>query len=168
MKILITGGYGFFGYHLAKKFLKPSDTQRLIRAYEIKYFTNKSMYEWFRSTKSDYEKKDFYKIKIDFPRKDLIEKIRLRTQEMIQKGAVNEVKRFIKLRIPKSKSAYKAIGINELREYINKDIQMDDVIEKISIKTRQYAKRQSTWARGNMLDWNKISSNRLDNFLKKI
>ena len=87
---------------------------------------------------------------------------------MIQKGAVNEVKRFIKLRVPKSKSANKAIGINELREYINKNIQMDDVIEKISIKTRQYAKRQSTWARGNMLDWNKISSNRLDNFLKKI
>ena len=43
-----------------------------------------------------------------------------------------------------------------------------EVIEKISIKTRQYAKRQSTWARGNMIDWNKINPNDLDKFLKKI
>jgi len=44
---------------------------------------------------------------------------------------------------------------------------MIDVIEKISIKTRQYAKRQSTWARGNMSDWNKITPNNLNKFLKK-
>ena len=148
--------------------INPSDTQRSIRAYEIKLFTNKSMYEWFNKTKSKYEKEDFYKIYIDFPRKELLERISLRAHEMIKKGAAQEVKKFIKLRVLKSKSAYKAIGVDELRKYLNKEIQIDEVIEKISIKTRQYAKRQSTWGRGNMLDWNRVTPNSLNKFLKKI
>ena len=153
---------------LVKNFINQSDTQRSIRAYEIKSFTKKSMYEWFKNTKSNYENKEFYKIYIDYPRKELLERIRLRAHEMIKNGGVQEVKRFIKLRVLKSKSAYKAIGINELREYLNKKIQIDEAIEKISIKTRQYAKRQSTWARGNMSDWKKLNPNSLNKFLKKI
>ena len=83
-------------------------------------------------------------------------------------GTIQEVKRFDKLRVLKSKSANKAIGINEIRENLNKKIQINEAIEKISIKTRQYAKRQSTWGRGNMLDWNKITPNNINKFLKKI
>ncbi len=153
---------------LVKNFINQSDTQRSIRAYEIKSFTKKSMYEWFKNTKSNYENKEFYKIYIDYPRKELLERIRLRAHEMIKNGGVQEVKRFIKLRVLKSKSAYKAIGINELREYLNRKIQIDEAIEKISIKTRQYAKRQSTWGRGNMQNWNKITPDNLNKFLKKI
>ena len=59
---------------LVKKYLNSQDTQRVIRAYEIKSFTKKSMYEWFKNTKSKYEQKDFYKIYIDFPRDELIKK----------------------------------------------------------------------------------------------
>ena len=153
---------------LVKLHINPSDTQRTIRAYEIKIFTNKSMYEWIKNTKSNYEKKDFYKIYIDFPRNKLLEKINLRVKEMLKKGAIQEVKRFIKLRVPKNKSASKAIGINEVKDFINKKTQIDEVIDRISIKTRQYAKRQSTWGRSNMLDWNKIKPNNLSKFIKKI
>ena len=152
----------------SRNFINLSDTQRAIRAYEIKSFTKKSMFEWFKSTKSIYLKNDFYKIYIDFPRTVLLERIKLRVHEMIKKGAVQEVKKFIKLRVQKTKSAYKAIGINELREYLNKKIEIEEVIEKISIKTRQYAKRQRTWGRGNMLDWNKVTPNSINKFLKKI
>ena len=153
---------------LTKQYIDPSDTQRSIRAYEIKLFTKKSIYDWFKNTKSNYENKDFYKIYIDYPRKELLERIAHRAQEMIENGAIKEVKKFNKLRIPKSKSASKAIGVNEIREFIAKKIQISEVIEKISIKTRQYAKRQSTWARGNMSDWNKTNPNSLKKFLKKI
>ena len=152
----------------SKNHINLSDTQRAIRAYEIKSFTKKSMFEWFKSTKSIYLKNDFYKIYIDFPRTQLLERIKLRVYEMIKKGAVQEVKKFIKLRVQKTKSAYKAIGVNELREYLNKKIEIEEVIEKISIKTRQYAKRQRTWGRGNMLDWNKVTPNSINKFLKKI
>jgi len=153
---------------LAKKHINLSDTQRVIRAYEVKKFTKKSLYDWFQNTKSNYEQKDFYKIYIDFPRDELIKKISSRVVEMIKKGAILEVKKFIKLKVAKNKSANKAIGVTEIKEYIDKKIQINEVIEKISIKTRQYAKRQTTWSRGNMLDWKKMKPNSLNKFLKKI
>ena len=153
---------------LSKNYLNFNDTQRVIRAYEVKSFTKKSIYEWFKSTKSDYENNDFYKIYIDYPRTELIKRINYRTQYMIKNGAILEVKKFIKLRVSKFRTASKAIGINEIREYLNKKIEIQEVIDKISIKTRQYAKRQSTWGRGNMLGWNKIKSDSLNKFLKKI
>ena len=152
----------------AQNHINLHDTQRVIRAYEIKLFTKKSMYVWFKNTKSNYKQKDFYKIYIDFPRDKLLERINSRVRQMIKKGAVLEVKRFIELKIPKSKSAHKAIGINEIREYIHKKIQISELIEKISIKTRQYAKRQSTWGRGNMRNLHKINPKSLNQFLKKI
>ena len=153
---------------ISKNFVKPSDTQRIIRAYEVKSFTKKSIYDWIKSTRSDYEKNDFFKIYIDYPRAELVKRIEDRTEDMIKNGAVSEVKKFIKLKVPKVKTASKAIGIAEIREYLKKKIEISEVIEKISIKTRQYAKRQSTWGRGNMMDWNKIKSEDLNKFLKKI
>ena len=87
---------------------------------------------------------------------------------MIKLGAILEVKKFIKLKVPKNKSLSKAIGISEIRQYLKKKIQTEQLIEKISIKTRQYAKRQSTWARGNMKDWNKFNLDGLDKLIKKI
>ena len=153
---------------LTKNFLNSSDTQRAIRAYEVKSFTKKSLYDWFRNTKSEFEKKDFFKIYIDYPRSKLINRINIRAVEMIENGAIPEVRSFINLKVPQSKTASKAIGIKEIRDYLKKKIEKPDVIEKISIKTRQYAKRQTTWGRGNMLDWNKINSDALNKFLKKI
>jgi len=152
---------------LVRNHINPSDSQRSIRAYEIKLFTKKSMYNWFKNTKSNYDQKNFYKIYLDFPRNDLIKKIAKRVREMINKGAIEEVKKFITLKVPRDKSINKAIGIIEIKEYLNKKIQIEEVIEKISVKTRQYAKRQSTWARGNMMNWNKINPNSQNKLLKK-
>ena len=153
---------------LVKDRINPSDSHRVIRAFEIKSFTKKSMYEWFKNTKSNYKDDVFYKIYIDYPRNELLKRINVRVRNMIKRGAILEVKRFIKLEISKSKSANKAIGINEIKEYLTKKIEIDDVIEKISVKTRQYAKRQTTWGRGNMSDWIKINPNSLNKFLKNI
>ena len=153
---------------LIKDRINSLDAQRSLRAYEIKSFTKKSMISWFKNTKSDYDHNDFFKIYIDFPRKDLIEIINKRSQNMIKLGAILEVKKFIKLRVPKNKSLSKAIGISEIKQYLQKKIQTEQLIEKISIKTRQYAKRQNTWARGHMRDWNKVNPVGLDKLLKKI
>ncbi len=148
--------------------INPTDVQRSIRAYEVKKFTKKSIFQWYKDTKPSFNKKDFYKIMINYPRLLLIENINLRTRTMIEKGAVSEVEKLIKLKIPKEKSISKAIGIQEIKEYLKKLVNKEEIIEKISIKTRQYAKRQLTWARGNMKSWKKITPNRLNNFIKKI
>ena len=153
---------------LSKKKINPNDSQRAIRAYEVKLFTNKSIFEWFRNTKSEYDYQDFYKIYIDFPREDLIKRINLRSSKMIKNGAILEGKNFLRLKIAKTMTACKAIGIHEVEEFLNKKIDLEQVIEKISIKTRQYAKRQRTWGRGNMFDWIKLKSSSPNSFLKKI
>ena len=145
-----------------------TDAQRSIRAYEVKYHTKKSLSDWFKNTKSKFQDNVFLKIYIDYPRPKLIERIASRSDQMLKDGAINEVKRFLKLKIKKDNSSNKVIGIAEIKEYLEKKLDLKDVIEKISIKTRQYAKRQSTWARGQMSNWNKISSKDLKKFLKKI
>ena len=150
------------------KTIKPTDTQRSIRAYEVKLFTNKSINEWYDNTKSQFKKKDFYKLIIDFPRSDLIETINQRALKMFKLGAVLEVKKFLKLKINKNKSISKAIGVAEIKEYLTKKVDEKEAIEKISIKTRQYAKRQMTWSRGHMSNWIKLNPKRINNFLKKI
>ena len=148
--------------------INPKDTQRSIRAYEVKKFTKKSLQEWFKNTKSNFIKGDFFKVYIEYPRQDLINRINLRTSKMIENGAIEEVKSLIKLRVRKDKSANKAIGVNEIREYLKKQKDLNDTRDKIAIKTRQYAKRQSTWARGNMISWMKLKPQDINNFLKKI
>ena len=87
---------------------------------------------------------------------------------MLDMGVVLEVKRFLKLRIAKNKSISKAIGVAEIKDFIKKKIVKDEVIEKISIKTRQYAKRQITWSRGHMTDWKREYLNSFNQLSKKI
>ena len=153
---------------LSKNIINSRDTQRSIRAFEVKKFTKKSLHEWFKNTKSNYLEEDFLKIYINYPRDELVERIHQRTGKMIKIGAVNEVKRFLTLKIKKQMTAYKAIGVNEIKEYLAKEKKIDEIKELISIKTRQYAKRQSTWARGHMSDWIKLKPLEINKFLKKI
>jgi len=152
---------------ISKNKINPTDVQRTIRAYEVKKFTNKSLHDWFKDTKSFFKEGDFFKIYIDFPREELIKRISKRTNLMMKLGAINEVKKFIKLKVKKDKSVNKAIGVGEIKEYLNNEKDLKEIIEKISIKTRQYAKRQNTWARSNMSDWLKLQPQEINKFLKK-
>jgi tRNA dimethylallyltransferase len=153
---------------MSKDKFDPNDIQRTIRAFEIKSYTKISMYEWLKKTKPEFKDDEFLKLYIDFKREDLIKRISLRVFKMIEAGAINEVKKFIKLKIKKEMSVNKVIGIDELTQYLDKKINLDQAIELISIKTRQYAKRQATWARSRMLLWNKISPNKIDKHIKKM
>jgi len=146
----------------------PNDAQRTIRAFEIKSFTKISMYEWLNKTKSEFKDEEFLKLYIDFKREDLIKRISLRTIKMIEDGAIKEVKKFIKLKIKKDLSVNRVIGIDELTQYLGKKINLDQAQELISIKTRQYAKRQATWARSKMTSWEKINPIKISDYIKKL
>ena len=153
---------------ISKNKINSTDSQRSIRAYEVKKYTKKSLHDWFKDTKSYFKKNEFMKIYIDFPRQELIQRINLRTEKMLKTGAIKEVKKFIKLKVPIDKSVNKAIGIDEIKEYLNNKKELSETKEKISIKTRQYAKRQNTWARGNMMSWLRLQPLEMNKFLKKI
>ena len=153
---------------LAKDKINSNDVQRSIRAYEVKKYTKISLIEWFKKTNKNFENNDFLKIYIDFPRPELIKRINRRVEEMFKEGAINEIKKFLKLNVKKDKSSNKIIGIKEIDKYLKGDLDLKTTKELMAIKTRQYAKRQSTWARGQMAGWRKIDYKDLVSFLKKI
>ena len=153
---------------LIKEKINPTDIQRSIRAYEVKVYTKKSLIEWFKNTKSKFTEDDFFKIYIDFPRQELLFRISSRVDQMLRQGAVKEVKKFLKLKVAPEMTPNKVIGINEFKDFLNKRSDLKEVKEKITIKTRQYAKRQSTWARGQMKNWQKVNPKALNQILKKL
>ena len=153
---------------LIKGKIIETDIQRSVRAYEVKFYTKKSIVDWFKNTKPIFLDNEFIKIYIDFPREDLIKRISKRTSKMFNNGVIKEVESYLKLKVKKDSSSHKVIGISEIEQYLRNKTEIKDIIEKISIKTRQYAKRQSTWARGQMINWQKLKPKDLKKFLKKI
>ena len=147
--------------------INPTDSQRTQRAYEVKLKTQKSLFDWFVKTKSDFLDFDLKKIFIDIPKADLLPKILKRTELMFDENCLAEVKRFNKLKLNKSLSANKLIGVQEINQFIEDSISLGECKELINIKTRQYAKRQNTWARGHMKNWNKLYSKNFSILLKK-
>ena len=145
-----------------------NDSQRTIRAFEIKSFTKVSMYDWFNKTTSEFRDSDFLKLYLSVDREELIKRINKRTLVMMKEGAIKEVKKFISLKIKKDQSVNKVIGIDELTQYLENKIDLVEAVELILIKTRQYAKRQATWARTRMTSWNKITLTAIDGYIKKL
>ena len=149
-------------------YAKSNDVQRSIRAYEIKKYTKLSILDWFEKTKKIFNQNEFLKIYIDFPRYLLLKRISKRIDEMFKEKVINEVIRFNKLKVKKDKSANKVIGIKEITLYTKNISTIEDTKEKILIKTRQYAKRQTTWARGQMQTWMKLDAKNLNSYIKNI
>ena len=152
---------------LAKKYILPTDTQRSIRAYEVKKFTNKSLFELTKKTKSNFENGIFKKLFINTPKDVLHKKIDKKVDSMFNQGAVDEVTNFYKMKINKELSPNKIIGIKEIGDYLNGKISLIQAKELIKQKTRQYTKRQFTWARGHMKSWEMIYSHNINDLYKK-
>ena len=140
-----------------KNFIPKSDSQRSIRAHEVKKFTKKSLYDWITNTKPTFDPNLFKKFFIH-PSKDfLLQQINLRMNKMFKQGVKQEVKEFLKLKIRSDLSANKVIGIQEIKDHLVKKLTLTEVKNLIQIRTRQYVKRQFTWARGKMSSWKIIN-----------
>ncbi len=151
---------------ISKKFVNSNDVNRSIRAYEVKKLTKKSLYKWFKDTKTFFDKNDFVMTYVDYPRDKLIINIKNRIDRMFDLGAIKEVKKFNLIKINKLNSVNHVIGIKEINSYLSKKAELNDIKEQILIKTRQYAKRQSTWSRGHMINWHKIDPKSKNPFKK--
>ena len=151
---------------VSKKFINPNDVNRSIRAYEVKKLTKKSLYKWFKETKTFFDKNEFVMTYVDYPRDKLIKNIKKRIDRMFDLGAIKEVKKFNLIKINKLNSVNHVIGIRGINSFLSKKAELNDIKEQILIKTRQYAKRQSTWSRGHMINWHKIDPKSKNPFKK--
>ena len=152
---------------LTEGLILRTDVQRSMRAYEVKKFTGRSLFELIKETKSNFEECVFKKLFINTPRELLKKNIEKRVERMFKDGAAEEVKKFLKLNINKELSSNKIIGIKEIKDYLMDKITLTRAKELIALKTRQYAKRQFTWSRGHMKSWEMIYSSNINDLYKK-
>ena len=126
--------------------LSPNDSTRIRRAVEIWLDTNKPVSYWHNiAPKPFYPAQDFFKIYIKPERSELDKRARLRFDKMMEMGALEEVKKLLPLHLSDSLPAMRALGVQELKAFLENKCTLEEAIELGKLHTRQYAKRQSTW-----------------------
>lgn len=128
--------------------LKPTDSQRVVRALEVLDASGRSIREWQAERGQpliDRGSARFFVIEPD--RAVLVGRIEKRFDQMLDKGALDEVRRLSALGLGRDLPAMKAIGVRELQAAMAGEIGFPEAIERAKIATRQYSKRQTTWFR---------------------
>ena len=150
------------------KGISLNDTQRVQRAFSVYKFTKKPLWLWQKENKKEFKKSQFTKIFLCPPKVEIEKRIRKRFSDMLKGGAIKETENFKKKRVNSLKSSNFIIGINEISEFLKNKISLEEVKEKVAIRTRQYAKRQLTWQRGQMKDWKGFNDTNYLDLRKKI
>jgi len=147
------------------------DTQRVSRAISVYKHTGISLNEWHKKENKKYFNPDvFTKILLVPSKLELEKKIKKRFIKMLKNGAIKEAKDYKGLNLSQNSlhSANSIIGLNEIALFLEKRISMDELKEKVLIRTRQYAKRQFTWLRGQMKDWKGFTDTNYLDLRKKV
>jgi len=145
-----------------------NDKQRMIRFYEVKFYTKKSIFDWQKNTKNNLKDIHFKKIFLNFPREVLLVKIEKRFKKMVDQGAIKEAKKFKKLGVSKTLTSNNILGLKEIMSYLEGKMTLKDAVDRSIIRTRQYIKRQMTWFRGQMKDWNEFNDLKQADLRKKV
>jgi len=128
--------------------ISPSDKKRISRVLEIYHATGKTKTELEIKSREKGVKYDYIVFAIDWDREKLYERINLRVDIMIEQGLVDEVKNVYN-KYEKFPTAMQGLGYKEVVEYLEGKISFEEMVEKIKLETRHFAKRQLTWFRKN-------------------
>ena len=145
------------------------DKQRILRGLEVFYTTGKPL-SHFQLKKP--ESADFRPVLIGLAteRDFLYKRINSRVDDMIKSGLVNEVEQLLKMGFSEKDNALNTVGYKEVFQYLQNEIEFKEMIDRIKMNTRRYAKRQLTWFRKDeRIIWIKITENsRLENIVNCI
>ncbi len=141
---------------MAERLIEP-DKQRLVRALSVLQASGKSLATWqYEGQAGLLDDFEVERVVLNPERQVLSEKIERRFEMMMQGGAVDEVRALLDMRLEKNLPAMKAIGVQQIASWLKGDISKQEAIDLSVIATRQYAKRQRTWFRKRMKDWDWI------------
>lgn len=132
----------------AMKKISPNDKKRIMRVLEIYKATGKNKTEQERESRKNEVKYDFKVFTLNMDREVLYDRINKRVDIMIEQGLIEEVKNIIQ-KYSEFPTAMQGLGYKEVVEYLEEKCSKEEMIEKIKIETRRYAKRQLTWFRKN-------------------
>ncbi len=128
--------------------LHAADTTRVQRALEVVRSTGKPLDHWQRHKVGGIGGKiKLHPLVLLPPREWLYRRCDTRFQEMIDRGAKEEVARLLARNLPANLPVMRAIGVAEIADWLAGNIDRDVATERAQIATRQYAKRQYTWFR---------------------
>lgn len=131
----------------ATKKISPNDKKRIFRILEIYYQTGKTKTELEKNSRKEVEYN--YKVfAINRKREELYNRINKRVDEMLENGLIQEVESIYK-KYKEFPTAMQALGYKEVVEYLENKCSKEEMIEKIKMESRRYAKRQLTWFRKN-------------------
>lgn len=145
--------------------LRPSDRQRVLRAWEVMTATGKPLGEWQRNAAGAADAPALVTFLFLPPRAALYAACERRFEAMIEAGAIDEVKALLALKLNPDLPAMKAVGVREIASYLKGEIDKARMIALGQQATRRYAKRQYTWFRHRLpaaITFNEQYSERLD------
>ena len=129
----------------AMKSISHNDKKRILRVLEIFKETGKTKTQVEIESKKNGIKYDNRVFAIDMPRDVLYERINKRVDLMLENGLIEEVKNIYEKYGKELITSIQAIGYKEVIEYLEGRYSKEEMIEKIKMETRRYAKRQITW-----------------------
>lgn len=133
---------------VAMKKISPNDKKRIMRVLEIYKTTGKTKTEQELESRKNPVEYDYKIFAINWDREILYQRIDKRVDIMIEQGLIDEVRDILK-KYNKFPTAMQGLGYKEAVDYINGIYTKEEMIEKIKMETRRYAKRQLTWFRKN-------------------
>lgn len=135
--------------------LRPSDTQRVVRALEVVAATGQSITAWQQRAGTPLlEESRTRKYVVAPERAALYRACDTRAERMIAAGAADEVAALLEQDLDPNLPVMRAIGVRPLTAYLRDEIDLHAALSRLQTETRRYAKRQLTWARRNMISWN--------------
>ena len=141
----------------AKK-IDPNNIRRVARALEIYKVTGKTKTQLDIESRKEV-KYDYRLFGMEWDRETLYNRIDLRVDKMIEAGLIDEV-RNVTEKFKISNTAVQGLGYKEVIEFLNGNISYEEMIEKLKLETRHYAKRQLTWfRRDKRIKWIKPDEN---------
>ncbi|HTT97818.1 MAG TPA: tRNA (adenosine(37)-N6)-dimethylallyltransferase MiaA [Rhizomicrobium sp.] len=147
--------------------LRPSDPQRVLRAFEVFEATGKPLAHWQGAGgKAILGGLRLARFVIDVPRPELRARIEERFKAMFFNGALREAAALKGL--DPALPAAKILGLRELWAVQEGKLSEAEAIERAVTVTRQYAKRQSTWFRNRMADWDRLDSNGAADIISRV
>ena len=128
--------------------ISPNDKKRILRILEIYNATGKTKTEQNIESRQKEVEYDYHVYALNWDRQVLYDRINKRVDIMIQNGLIQEVKNILK-KYNKFPTAMQGLGYKEVVAYLNGEYTEEEIIEKIKMESRRYAKRQLTWFRKN-------------------
>ena len=131
-----------------------NDKQRIVRSYSLLKQTNKVLEEWQVENHNLLKDVNFKIFITENDRSVLYQRAEKRTEKMFNEGVIDEVSILLEKNYDPDSSLMKAIGVREIRDYLENLIDLDTCKNRMKKSTRNYIKRQQTWIKGNNITSN--------------